>query len=45
MSQLSVIGSQPILLIVIFFLLSVLPIFVVIGTSFLKIVIVLGILK
>ncbi|EEP1158623.1 EscR/YscR/HrcR family type III secretion system export apparatus protein, partial [Salmonella enterica] len=45
MSQLSVIGGQPILLIVIFFLLSVLPIFVVIGTSFLKIVIVLGILK
>ncbi|AKM48880.1 type III secretion system protein [Edwardsiella sp. EA181011] len=39
------IGSQPITLIVIFFLLSLLPIFVVIGTSFLKIVIILGILK
>lgn len=45
MTQLISIGSQPITLIVIFFLLSLLPIFVVIGTSFLKIVIILGILK
>ncbi|EOR4654214.1 type III secretion system LEE export apparatus protein EscR, partial [Escherichia coli] len=45
MSQLMTIGSQPIFLIIVFFLLSLLPIFVVIGTSFLKISIVLGILK
>lgn len=45
MTQFSAIGSQPILLVIIFFLLSILPIFVVVGTSFLKIVIVLGILK
>lgn len=45
MSQLMTIGSQPIFLIILFFLLSLLPIFVVIGTSFLKISIVLGILK